>query len=168
MKVTRKECNLMPDPIDLVALKDVIQKAKKLAIKYRKLTGKPLGITGEVGEIAAAELLDLKLTAARHPGYDAVDQDGHRIQIKSRCVLPDSKPGQRVGKIRLDYEFDTVLLVLMDENFEPLEIYEANHDDVERELTKEGSKARNVRGSLGVGKFKSVARLVWSRQTSEV
>lgn len=95
-----------------------MQEAKKLAKEYRQLTGKPLGITGEVGELIAADLLHLELTVARNPGYDAIGPDGRRIQIKSRCILPNSKPGQRVGGIRLNHDFDTVLLVLMNEDFE--------------------------------------------------
>ena len=51
----------------------------------------------------------------------------------------------------------------MDGDFEPLEIYEAKRPDIERELTRPGSKARNIRGSLGVSKFKSIALLVWSK-----
>ena len=33
-------------------------------------------------------------------------------------MLPSSKPGQRVGRIGVDKDFDAVLLVLLDENFE--------------------------------------------------
>jgi uncharacterized protein (UPF0254 family) len=36
-----------------------IRLAKRIARRYRELTGKPLGITGEVGEIQAARLLGL-------------------------------------------------------------------------------------------------------------
>ena len=149
--------------VDRRQLRDLIQDAKKLAKKYRQLTGKPLGITGEVGEFVAAELLNLELTNARNPGYDAIDQDGKRIQIKSRCILPNAKPGQRVGGIRVNHEFDYVILLLMDENFEPLEIYRANYSDVKIAIENEGSIARNVRGSLGISKFKSIGSKVWSR-----
>ena len=122
--------------VDLDALRAVIQDAKRTAKQYRLLTGKPLGITGEVGEFIAADLLHLELTEARNPGYDAVGPDGRRIQIKSRCKLPNSKPGQRVGRIRFDHDFDTVMLVLMDEDFEPIEIHEAKYSDVKVELEK--------------------------------
>jgi len=149
--------------VDLDALKRVMVEAKKLAKEYRKLTGKPLGITGEVGETIAADLLDLELTVARNPGYDAIGPDKRRIQIKSRCILPDAKPGQRVGGIRFNHDFDTVMLVLMDENFEPLEIYEAKHADVKYAIEQPGSIARNARGSLGVRKFKSIGSRMWSR-----
>ena len=152
----------MPENLDLVALKRVFQDAKKIAKQYRLLSGKPLGITGEIGEFTAADLLNLKLTGARHPGYDAVAVDGHRIQIKSRCLFPDSSKNQRLGSIKLVHEWDTVMLILIDPDFEPLAIYEAKRLDIERELCRPGSKARNVRGSLSVNKFKSIASAVWT------
>jgi hypothetical protein len=154
-----------PGTLDIASLRSVIRDAKKTAKQYRTLTGKPLGITGEVGEFTAAELMNLRLTGARQPGYDAVSSDGHRIQIKARCILPESKKRQHLGSIRLKYEWDTVMLILMDADFEPLETYEAKRPDIERELARPGSKARNVRGSLSVSKFKSIASLVWSKPT---
>ncbi len=39
----------------------LLRDAKSAGRRYRKLTDKPLGITGEVAEFAAAELLKLKL-----------------------------------------------------------------------------------------------------------
>lgn len=147
----------MSEFIDLAALKIVIQEAKKVAKQYRQLTSKPLGITGEVGEFVAADLLNLKLTEARQPGYDAVAPDGHRIQIKARCVLLGSSQSQRVGSIKFNHDWDTVMLVLMDSNFEPTEIYEATREAVKRVLMKPGSKARNERGQLGVNKLKEIA-----------
>ena len=155
----------MSESVDLAALKGVIQDAKRIAKRYRQLTGKPLGITGEVGEFVAASLLGLELTEARQPGYDAVAHDGHRIQIKARCVLSDSYGSQRVSQIKLNHEWDTVILVLMNADFEPLEIYEAMRRNIELELIKPGSKSRNVRGALSISKFKSIASCVWRRGT---
>ena len=148
------------------ALGRLVRSAKRLAKQYRKLTGKPLGITGEVGEYEAARLLRLKLCPARQSGFDAMRGRGkskQRIQIKTRCVLPDSKPGQRVGTIKLDQDWDSVVLVLLDENFEPMEIYEADRQAIEKALKKPGSKARNEKGALGVAKFKSIGKRVWSK-----
>jgi hypothetical protein len=51
---------------------EILRDAKCLALEYRQLTGKPLGITGEVAEYEAARLLDIDLTPARHAGYDGV------------------------------------------------------------------------------------------------
>ena len=151
-------------PVDIIALKEVIQEATNLAKQYRRLTGKPLGITGEVGEFLAAQLLGFELTDARQAGYDAIAGDGRRVQIKARCILPDSSPGQRVGGIKLDHEWDTVALILMNGDFEPIAVYEADRVDIERELLRPGSRARNERGALGITKFKSIGRLAWSRE----
>src|SRR5262245_61505404 len=95
----------------------LLKQAKNLAKEYRALTGKPLGITGEVAEFYAAKLLGLELASARESGYDAKMNEGKkiiRIQIKGRCVLNSSKPGQRIGRIKLENNWDRVLLVLMD------------------------------------------------------
>lgn len=88
----------------LKELGNVIAEAKHLAVRYRELTGKPLGITGEVAEYEAARLLGLRLQDARQPGYDAVGTgayEGERIEIKGRC-LSEAARTQRVGRIKLD------------------------------------------------------------------
>lgn len=148
--------------LDILAVGRLISQAKRLAREYRELTGRPLGITGEVAEYEAARLLNLRLSEARQAGYDALDADGNRIQIKGRVVLKGSKPGQRMGRIRLDHEWDEIVLVLMDEDFEPTAIYRAMRLKVEAALMAPGSRSRNERGALGISKFKSIARLVWS------
>lgn len=144
----------------------ILAEAKKLAQRYREVTGKPLGITGEVAEYEAARILGIELTPARQAGYDAIEmRNGQavRLQIKGRCVLPGSKPGQRMGTLDISKEFDAVLLVLLDEYLEATAIYEAPSGAVVNALTAPGSKSRNERGALGVSKFKSLATLRWSR-----
>lgn len=143
----------------------ILQEAKLLAQEYRALTGKPLGITGEVAEYEAARLLEVQLTPARHAGYDAIrPSDGRRYQVKGRCILPGSKPGQRLGSIDISKEFDAVLLVLLDDNFNASAIYEAERKDVVEALTRPGSRARNERNSMGISLFKRIGREVWKRQ----
>jgi hypothetical protein len=142
----------------------ILSVATKLAQEYRMLTGKPLGVTGEVAEYEAARLLSVQLMAARTAGYDAVrSSDGRRFQIKGRCMLPGCKPGQRLGSIDINKEFDAVLMVLLDENLDATEIHEADREKVIATLTAPGSRARNERGALGVSKFRSIGREVWRR-----
>ena len=150
----------MAKTIDTNTLRDTIVKAIDAARHYRNITGKPLGITGEVGEFLTADLMGLKLTEVRQPGYDAIANDGRRIQIKARCILPSSSGG-RLGSIKLDHKWDTVMLILMNRDFEPFSIYEAKRAVIKRELIKPESKARNERGALSINKFKSIASLVW-------
>ncbi len=142
----------------------IMRSVKQLAVKYYRETGKPLGVTGEVAEWEAARILGLKLCKARQDGYDAIrvhSRGLQRISIKGRRVLDTSKRGQRLGRIPLHYEWDSVILVLLDEMFEPKSIYEAERRHIKRELLRPGSKARNERGALSVSKFKSIAKLLW-------
>ena len=70
-------------------IKKLLKIAKALAKRYRELTGKPLGITGEIGEYEAARLLKVKLEDARTTGFDAirvVNGERQRLQIKTRCL----------------------------------------------------------------------------------
>src|SRR5262245_39461130 len=98
----------------------VLARAKELAREYYQLTGKPLGITGEVAEYEAARILGVELTPARQAGYDAIEQTAgaeRRLQIKGRCLPNGCKPGQRLGSLDTSKEWDAVLLVLLDEEF---------------------------------------------------
>lgn len=145
----------------------ILREAKKLAQEYRALTGKPLGITGEVAEYEAARLLGVQLTPARQAGYDATESNAgttRRLQIKGRCILPGCKPGQRLGSIDVTKDWDAVLMVLLDENFDAIEIHEAERAAVLATLSAPGSKARNERGALAVSKFKAIATLRWRRE----
>ena len=141
---------------------DILERARQAAIEYHELTGKPLGITGEIGEYLTAKLLGLELADARSPGYDARDDQGRKIQIKARSIPGDKKlTGQRLGSIRLEHEWDSVMLILLNDRFEPQAIYEADRGPLEEALTKPGSKARNERGALSITKFRSIGRQVW-------
>lgn len=146
-------------------ISDLLFDAKKLAKRYKEVTGKPLGVTGEIAEFTAAKILGLQLTAARHPGYDATKEvDGKliRYQIKGRSKL--DHPKGRVGAIKKENEFDFVLLVLLDEDYEVLSIYEADQAQIKQALDAPGSTSRNIRRQMSVRKFISIGQEIWSRQ----
>ena len=86
-----------------------------------------------------------------------------RIQIKGRCILNAQKITGRMGAIDLRQPFDTVLLVLLDSEFNAFAMYEASRAKVEAALTLPGSKARNERGALAIRQFMSIAALRWAR-----
>jgi uncharacterized protein DUF6998 len=141
-------------------VREILAAVKPLAAEFYRLTGKPLGVTGEIAEFVAAEKLGLKLADARTPGYDAL-RGTERIQIKGRAYGAKANPSQRMSRIKLDAPCDTVLLVLLDnETLDPREMWEAPYEKVCERLSRPGSKARE-RGALGVSTFKSIARRVW-------
>ncbi len=142
----------------------LLREVKQLAREYYELTEKPLGVTGEIAEYEAARILKLELSPARQSGYDAVREvDGKTelLQIKGRRFTSSSKASQRVGRINLEKDWDVVLLVLLDERFDPTAIYEARRKEVTAALSKPGSKARNERGSLAVSQFKAIGSRIW-------
>ena len=105
-----------------VRLRKLIAEVKPLAREYYLLTGRPLGITAEVAEQEAVRLLKLELAPVRQKGYDAIRKtrnEDQLLQIKGRCV-PVGGGSQRVGAINLEREWDAVLLVLLNEKFDPI------------------------------------------------
>ncbi len=159
--------HLMDDTEHGQRLEQLLRQAKELAVHYYQLTGKPLGVTGEVAELEAAQKLGLRLAPARTPFYDAYRQDADRretFQVKGRAVTADDRYRGRVPKINCGDGFDAVLLVLLDKaSFEAIEIWRAERTAVIARLTAPGSKARNERHSMGIAQFKSIpgAQRVW-------
>lgn len=144
-------------------IESILKSVKRLAVQYYELTGKPLGVTGEIAEFEAERLLGLKLLAARSEGYDATKRKGGRtlrIQIKGR-FKKDGKNWGRVPSINIKKEFDSVLLVLMKDRYRVAGIWEASRDAVIKRLKVPGSKARNARNSMSVPQFKRIADHVW-------
>ena len=139
--------------------------AKRIARRYYELTGKPLGISGELAEQEAARLLGLTLLPARSAAADALLQRDGRdqlVQIKGRAVDAKRRYIGRVPSFKLEPAFDIALLVLIDRaTQDTLEIWEAEFAAVQARLSAPGSKARNERNSMGISQFKSIARKVW-------
>jgi uncharacterized protein DUF6998 len=152
---------------DAARVRDILAAVRPLAAEYYRLTGKPLGVTGEIAEFVAAECLGLELADARTAGYDAIRHgpDGPvYIQIKGRAHGENPHPGQRIGRIKAGGRCDAVLLVLLDNaTLQPREMWEAPFAEVLARLAVPGSKARNARGALSVTHFKRLtsARCVW-------
>ncbi len=154
------------------AVDRLIAEARRLAADYRRATGKPLpGISAEIAENDAARLLNLTLAKDEQAGVDAIGQgrrEGIRYQIKSRAIFDEGKSGHRIGQLKTDKQWDAVLLVLMDENYEPFEIHECDRDTLLDAIAESAGSKRAKRGALSVAKFKIIGRLVWTREEGEI
>lgn len=146
------------------AAEKLIAQARQLAAEYRRTMGKPLpGISNEIAEHDAVRLLGLQPKDVDEAGWDARDPaTGRRIQIKSRTIFDESKGGQRIGQLKMTQDWDAVVLVLMDEDYEPYEIYQARRDDL-AEFVDASSSGRAKRGAMSVARFKVIGQLVWDR-----
>lgn len=67
-------------------VKEILAAVKPLAAEFYRLTGKLLGVTGEVTEYIAAELLGLKLAPAR---TEAMTRSRVRSGLKSKAALSE-------------------------------------------------------------------------------
>ncbi|VAW98733.1 hypothetical protein MNBD_GAMMA21-398 [hydrothermal vent metagenome] len=146
----------------------LIAETRRLAADYRRATGTSLAVSSEIAKHDACELLQLKPAGAEDEGgYDATgeypDWRDLKIQIKGRAIFDESKSGQRIGQLKLDKNWDAVVLVLMNEEFETQEIFMAKREEVEHELDELDGKRQN-RGAMTIARFKHMARLVWTPQ----
>ena len=55
----------LQDVADALKIHKILQSAKLLAVEYRGLTGRPLGITGEIAEAEAVRLMKVELCPPR-------------------------------------------------------------------------------------------------------
>ena len=147
----------MPTPNEVVT--QLLAEAKRIAQQYYNLTGRPLGITGEIGEFEACRLLSLSPSIVRQEGYDAKEGE-RRLQIKTRRLLKTSKPYQSIGAINFKYEWDGVLLVILDDDFGATEIWEADRGAIAVLLATPGH-AGYRRGQMMTHEFKKIGRQRW-------
>lgn len=150
----------------------LISETRRLAAEYRKATGKALAVTSEIAKHDACELLSLEpVEPDKEGGFDAIvrNEDGEtlRYQIKGRAIFDESKSGQRIGQLKLDKQWDAVVLVLMNEDFVPQEIYLASREAIETELQENSSKRKN-RGAMSVARFKRLGHLVWNELDGKI
>jgi len=152
--------------VSLYSVDKLISEARRIAAEYRRATGKPLGISAEIATHDACSFLDLE-PCEEAVGYDAVglkgERKGQRFQIKGRAIFDEQKGGQRLGQIKIEQDWDKILLVLMDEDFETTDIYEASREDILADLDDSGTSNRKKRGAMSVARFKRIAHLVWNK-----
>ncbi|MDH5395839.1 MAG: hypothetical protein OEW97_06160 [Gammaproteobacteria bacterium] len=152
--------------MSLYSVNKLMSEARRIAAEYRRATGKPLGISAEIALHDACTYLQLEAKEGA-PGHDAVGlsgtRKGLRYQVKGRAIFDEKKGGQRIGQIKVEQDWDKILLVLMDEDFESTEIYEASREDMLDELDDASNSNRQKRGAMSVARFKHLAHLVWSK-----
>jgi hypothetical protein len=154
--------------LTVYSLDKLISETRRLAAEYKRSTGQTLPVSGEIARHDAARILDLTLCEPRTGGVDALgkgERAGKRIQIKSRIQTENPKSGARLGQLNTQGDWNTLLLVIMDEEYEPCEIYEAAREDIIDEVDEAAGTKRAKRGALSVAKFKNISWLVWTRET---
>lgn len=84
---------------------------------------------GDYTEWLVANALGLKLEANSKAGYDGINDDGIRVQIKGRRLTPKNQSRQLSAIRKYDEkDFDELAAVIYNENFEIIEALLIPHD----------------------------------------
>jgi len=153
--------------MSIYSVDKLMSEARKIAADYRRATGKSLGIGNEIAKNDACNLLDLEPVNDTSSSFDAIgkgDRKGLKVLIKGRAIFDQKKSGARIGQLKVDQEWDLLVLVLMNEDFDAYEIYEISRDEAIAEIDNAAQSNRSKRGAMSISRFKIISRLVWSKE----
>jgi hypothetical protein len=153
--------------MDIYSIDKLMHETRQLAAKYHQTTGTALPVTGEIARFDAAKALSLQLNEDASLGYDALGTgnfNGQKILVKGRVLFETSKSNPRIGQINPDQRWDHVVLVLFDDDYNPIEIYHASSEDIEQALAMKPDSQRKKRGAMSVAQFKIIGSLVWTQE----
>ncbi len=149
--------------MSLYSIDKLINETRRLAAEFKRTTGTMLPVSGEIARYDVSHHLDLTLVNDHNCGYDAMGngkREGLRVQIKSRVIGDSVKSGHRLGQLNPNGNWDIVILSLMDDEFEPLEMYQLSRKEVIEALNSNSKK----HSTISVAKFKIISELVWTRE----
>jgi len=156
---------------DLYSIDMLMQQTRQLAARYRKTTGTTLPITGEIARFDVAKALSLTLTEDLTLGYDALgqgDDSKMRVLIKGRVIFEGSQTSPRIGQLNPDGRWDSVVMVLFDDDYQAVEMYGATAEAVSEALQYKAESKNKKRGAMSVAQFKIIGQLVWTEQDGKV
>ncbi|VAW93190.1 hypothetical protein MNBD_GAMMA22-686 [hydrothermal vent metagenome] len=152
--------------MSIYSVDKLMSQARKIAADYRRATGKSLGIGNEIAKNDACNYLNLQPINDNASSFDAVgkgQREGLKILIKGRAIFDKKKSGTRIGQLKVDQEWDLLVLVLMNEDFDAYEIYEISRVQVIAEIDSAAQSNRSKRGAMSISRFKRISQLVWSK-----
>lgn len=124
----------------------MMEAVRALGAAYRQRTGRPLGVSGELGEHLAVRHLGLTLLEERQPGVDATrgapGGEVDHVLIRTRAVPMAALEGRRLGALPESETATHLILVLLDEESLRLEaIWQAPYETVYgQQLTRGNSR----------------------------
>lgn len=149
----------------IYSVNKLIAETRRIAKEYRLATGKTLPVTPEIAINDAISILELSPNDENIPGYDAIYEIGGeslKVQIKGRVIFNEKRQGHRLGQIKTEQEWDAIVLVIMNSDFMPEEIYMAKRDEIMDVL--EEKRKNNKKGAMTIAQFKLISELLWTEQ----
>lgn len=118
--------------------------------------GRKFGITGEVGEILVCQALGLTLVKdPRSQGFDALDPEGRRVQIKTRRAENADLP-KDTGRLSTfsGHDFDYALMGILSREYTLVEVWKADSARLKPIISK------HKRANPTLHEFKSIGTRV--------
>lgn len=146
----------------------MMEAVRAVGAAYRQRTGRPLGVSGELGEYLAVRHLGLTLLEERLPGVDATrsaagGQLDHML-IRTRALSMAVLEGRRIGALPESETATHLVLVLLDEESLRLEaIWQAPYEAVfQQQMTRGNSRGVHLTRFLAL----PGAERLWPRPAS--
>ena len=140
-------------------LDKLMSETRRLAVEYRCTTGSTLPVSADLANYDAIRLLKMEKPEEQISGVDGI-LDGVKILIKGRVIFSTAKKGLRIGQLNVGGQWDAVVVVVFNEEYQPQVLYQASRASLEESL-KQGSK--NARGALTLDRFKALSEIVWQK-----
>ncbi len=152
--------------MNTIAVETLITKTRALAALYRETTGQTLPVSAELSRYDAAKLLGLSPLKPPVAGVDFVGTQGpyrcKKIQVKSRVIFNEQSSGYRIGQLNLSMEWEIVVLVLYNADYEPFAMYGLDKEAIQQALSQ--SPGKQSRGAMSLAKFKALGQLIWTQE----
>ncbi|PHS19743.1 MAG: hypothetical protein COA86_03000 [Kangiella sp.] len=137
----------------------LMSQTRRLASDYREQTGQALPVTEELARFDAINLIGLKKIVEQE-GVDATDETAiERYLIKGRVIFKGGKARQKLGQLGLHFDWNHLLMVIYDPQYQPCQVFKVNRNVIEMELEK---LPVSKRGSMTVAKYKAIGELIWA------
>jgi len=136
---------------------EFVEALRELAMEWQRRFGRRLVLTPELAEIYACQKLGLMRMPSGNRGFDAIDREGKRYQIKGRA--PDLgdvvNPAGRLGRF-VNFDFDYAVLVMLGSDLRSREIWRARSEN----LRVEQAKVKNERAGIHVATFQKIGERI--------
>jgi len=143
---------------------ELVEALRELAKEWQRRFGRRLVVISELAEIYSCQQLDLMRMPSGNRGFDAVDKEGKRYQIKG--TAPDQgdvvNPVVTVGQF-VNFDFDYALLVMLGSDLSLREIWRAKAENLKVEL----AKVKNERAGIRVATFQKIGERIGSYKSHE-
>jgi hypothetical protein len=153
------------------AVDKLMEQTRKLAAEYYQTTQQTLPISAELARYDAMRLLSLVEPAVATVGVDAVGSgqlQDKRIQIKGRVIFDESKSHYRIGQLKTEGQWELLLLVLFNANYEVMAIHGCSRDLISEALQDKNNPKRSKRGAMSVARFRAIGKLLWTQHEGEI